>query len=426
MHRKAVRAPDKLCASINFGTFRPTTAYPFIKGGRLTMAIFHFRVDIKSRAKEQSAVASIAYISGEKIYSEWDGKAHGRNSQSDTLSSSAYISGEELHSEQHGKIHDYTRKRGIVHTEIMLPKHAKDEFKIRSVLWNSAENAEKQWNAQTARMIVAALPAELNHQEKIEVVREFVQKNLVDSGMYADFAIHDKGDGNPHVHIQLTMRPLNADGTWGAKSKKEYILDKNGNKIRLPSGEWKSRRVNTTDWDDKETLIKWRENWAKACNRALERKGLDERIDHRTLEAQGIDREPTIHVGYSEVKARQNEEIIRRNVEKGIRIFSENKQEIQRLEHRAKEMAVRVDEVRDQYGRDYFKHLYGVDVEQAGAEIARSKAQTVELRRELEQWEKWGLFERKQQLDLAVQRERGELREYERVRERTREFSRGR
>ena len=112
----------------------------------------------------------------------------------------------------------------------------------------------------------------------------------------------------------------------GAKSKKEYILDENGERIKLKSGEWKSRKVDTTDWDKQETLLKWRENWAKVVNERLERFGFAERIDHRTLEEQGIDREPTKHMGHEAWnlerkgiktgRGNENRDIMRRNIER--------------------------------------------------------------------------------------------------------------
>ena len=113
-----------------------------------------------------------------------------------------------------GKIHDYTRKRGVVYTEIMLPENAPKEFLDRSALWNSVEMAEKSSDAQLAREIEIALPKELNREEQLKLIRAYVRDTFVNAGMCADFALHDKGDGNPHVHIMLTLRPLNPDGTW--------------------------------------------------------------------------------------------------------------------------------------------------------------------------------------------------------------------
>jgi len=115
--------------------------------------------------------------------------------------------------------------------------------------------------------------------------------------MCADIAIHDNKKGNPHAHIMLTMRPIEQDGTWGAKSKKEYILDRHGEKITLKSGEFKSRKISVNDWNDQTKAEVWREAWAEAANRELERHNHEARINHRSYERQGIDQIPTIHLG---------------------------------------------------------------------------------------------------------------------------------
>lgn len=147
--------------------------------------------------------------------------------------------------------HDYTRKGGIVHAEIMLPAHAPPEFADRSILWNSVEQIEKARDSQLAREIEAALPRELSGEQQLALVRAYVKDNFVDKGMCADFAIHDKGTGNPHVHIMLTVRPLKENGAWGAKCRKAYDLDENGQRIPDGKGGWKNHREDTTDWNDK-------------------------------------------------------------------------------------------------------------------------------------------------------------------------------
>ena len=147
--------------------------------------------------------------------------------------------------------HDYTRKGGVVHNEIMLPPHAPPSFSDRSTLWNSVELYEKAGNAQLAREIDAALPIELSREEQIRLVREYCSSQFVSKGMCVDFAIHDTDSGNPHCHIMLTMRPLDERGAWAAKSKKEYDLDENGERIRLPSGRYKTHKVDLTGWNDK-------------------------------------------------------------------------------------------------------------------------------------------------------------------------------
>ena len=193
--------------------------------------------------------------------------------------------------------HDYTRKGGIVHAEIMLPAHAPPEFADRSILWNSVEQIEKARDSQLAREIEAALPRELSGEQQLALVRAYVKDNFVDKGMCADFAIHDKGTGNPHVHIMLTLRPLKENGQWGAKCRKAYDLNENGQRIPDGKGGWKNHREDTTDWNDKGNVEIWRAAWAAYTNRVLESAGRPERINHRSYKRQGIDKIPSVHLG---------------------------------------------------------------------------------------------------------------------------------
>ena len=234
----------------------------------IPIAIYHWNIGIVSRGKGKSAVAAAAYRSGEKLTNEWDGMTH-----------------------------DYTRKGGVVHTEIMLPPHAPPSFSDRSTLWNSVELYEKAGNAQLAREIDAALPIELSREEQIRLVREYCSSQFVSRGMCVDYAIHDTDKGNPHCHIMLTMRPLDERGTWTAKSKKEYDLDENGERIRLPSGRYKTHKVDLTGWNNKDNTLLWRKAWADYTNDFLERNGSPERIDHRSNAERGIDELPTVHMG---------------------------------------------------------------------------------------------------------------------------------
>lgn len=232
------------------------------------MAIYHFQATIISRSTGRSSVAA-----------------------------SAYRAGESIRDERTGLTHDYTRKSGIVHSEIMAPEGAPGWTKNRNTLWNAVEIIEKAKNSQVSREINIALPDELTLEQQKKLITDFAKDNFVSKGMVADIAIHDKGDGNPHAHIMLTMRPLTPEGMFGAKGRKEYVLDENGEKIKLKSGEYKSYKVSTTDWDKPETLEKWREGWANYANKALEKAGFNIKIDHRSLEDQGVDRLPQIHVG---------------------------------------------------------------------------------------------------------------------------------
>ncbi|MDD3339501.1 MAG: MobQ family relaxase [Lachnospiraceae bacterium] len=240
--------------------------YATPKGG-LPVAIYHCSIKIIKRSQGKSAVAA-AYRSGEKLTNEYDGVTH-----------------------------DYTRKGGIVHAEILLPENAPPTLQNRSELWNSVELFEKNSDAQLAREIEIVLPAELDRQAQLALVRAYINDTFVSVGMCADFALHDKGDDNPHAHIMLTLRPLEHGGTWGAKCRKEYDLDEQGQRIRLPSGAFKSHRVNTTDWNDREKAEQWRSAWSDYANRSLEQHGVVERIDHRSYKRQGVDKIPTVHMG---------------------------------------------------------------------------------------------------------------------------------
>lgn len=273
----------------------------------IPIAIYHCNIGIVSRGKGKSAVAAAAYRSGEKITNEWDGMTH-----------------------------DYTRKRGVVHTEILLPPHAPPSFSDRAALWNSVELYEKAGNAQLAREIDAALPIELSREEQIRLVREYCSSQFVSRGMCVDFAIHDTGSGNPHCHIMLTMRPLDERGAWAAKSRKEYDLDENGERIRLPSGRYKTHKVDLTGWNDMGNALLWRKAWADLTNDFLERNGSPERIDHRSNAERGIDEIPTVHMGVAacqmEKKGIATEKgELNRNIQKANRLIREIRAQVGKL-----------------------------------------------------------------------------------------------
>jgi len=233
------------------------------------VAIYHLSIKIISRGIGKSAVAAAAYRAGELITNEKDGVTH-----------------------------DYTRKGGIVHTEILLPTNAPAEYSDRAVLWNAVERIEKAKNSQLAREIEIALPKELTAVQNRSLVREYVKQHFVEKGMCADIAIHDTGEGNPHAHIMLTMRPFNKDGTWGDKQKKVYHFDEQGNKIYDPvKRQYKCGKVQTTDWNEHSRAGEWRAAWSEAANRYLEKLNHADRIDHRSYERHGVDQVPTIHLG---------------------------------------------------------------------------------------------------------------------------------
>jgi hypothetical protein len=218
------------------------------------LTIYYFDGGIIGRSSGRSSVGAAAYRAGEKLRPQ-------------SVGSAAYRSGEGL---RDGEIvHDYTRKGGVVHSEILLPQGAPPEFKDRETLWNTVERRERRKDAQLAREFVVGLQIEIDLQEQIDVMREYAKESFVDKGMCVDFAIHHN-EGNPHAHIMLTTRHVSPEG-FGLKN---------------------------TTWNDKDLFLEWRESWAVVNNRMFERKGLVERIDHRTLKEQGIDREPTIHLGH--------------------------------------------------------------------------------------------------------------------------------
>ena len=259
------------------------------------MAIYHCHCKVISRGKGRSAVGAAAYRSGEKITNEYDGMEH-----------------------------DYTKKGGVSYSEIILCENAPKEYQDRATLWNEVEKIEKGSRAQLAREYEVALPIELTKEQQIQLVRDFAKETFADMGMCVDFSIHDKKDGNPHAHIMLTTRPIEKDGTWGAKATNDYVLDKNGNRI-LQSIDKQNRKIykriktDTTDWNTKEFLQRSRESWAEKVNRELEKKNLPQRIDHRSFKEQGIDREPTIHEGGARKLEKRGIETDRGNINREIK-----------------------------------------------------------------------------------------------------------
>jgi Ti-type conjugative transfer relaxase TraA len=208
------------------------------------MAIYHFSAKVISRANGSSAVASAAYRSAER-----------------------------LHDERLDRDHDFTNKAGVVHSEVMLPEGAPERLGDRSTLWNEVEATELRKDAQLSREVEFAIPREISQQQGIELARDFVQSEFVDRGMIADLNVHwDMGaDGfaKPHAHVMLTMREVGEDG-FGAKVR---------------------------DWNKTELVQQWREHWAEHVNERLASLDIDARIDHRSLEAQGIDLEPQNKIG---------------------------------------------------------------------------------------------------------------------------------
>jgi len=200
------------------------------------MAIYHFDASVISRSKGRSATAASAYRTAEVITDH-----------------------------RTGEVHDYTRKGGVLHTEIIAPDNAPAWVHDRSALWNAVEDAERRKDAQVAREVRVALPSELTTEQNADLVRAFVQEQFVARGMIADVAIHAPGregdQRNHHAHIMLTTREVGPEG-FGAKER---------------------------DWNAKDLLVDWRQSWAEHVNDTLERCDIHERVDHRTLVAQRAD-----------------------------------------------------------------------------------------------------------------------------------------
>lgn len=239
------------------------------------MALFHLHVTQVKRSAGQSVVTSAAYRAGEKLYSEY-----------------------------YGEVSDYTHKGGVVCTDILLPPQAPNQYQDRATLWNAVEKAERGKKAQLAYSFDIALQNEFSMQENIDLARQFLSDNFVSRGMVADFAVHqpDKEDGgisNPHFHVMCPIRPIEPDGKWGNKQRREYVLDEHGERVLDEAGNYVFNAVPTTDWGKPETLETWRHAWAELCNAKFAEKGLDCWIDHRSYERQGIEQIPTVHEGPS-------------------------------------------------------------------------------------------------------------------------------
>ena len=203
------------------------------------MAIYHLRATMISRSQGRSATAASAYRVAERIEDR-----------------------------RTGLVFDYAARGGVDHTEILAPDHAPDWVRDRSELWNRVEEAETRKNSQVAREVRVALPDELTHAQRVALVRDYAQTQFVDRGMVADIALHAPGregdERNHHALILLTTREVDAEGSVPGRG----FTTKN------------------RDWNKVEVLEGWREAWARDSNAALERAGIEDRVDHRTLVAQ--------------------------------------------------------------------------------------------------------------------------------------------
>ena len=266
----------------------------------------------------------------------------GRGAGRSAVAASAYLSCSRLYNDYDGIQHDYTKKQGLVWQEVFLPEYAPQEWQDREKLWNAVEEVETAKDSRLAREFVVALPIELSREQQIELLQDFIREQFVSDGMCADAAIHDTDGHNPHAHILLTVRPLDERGKWQYKTEKEYLCMRNGEERGFTAAEFKSaqndgwekqypykvgkKKVYMTPsaaeaqeliradkhpkstpygrqnpiserWNSEEQLVEWRKAWADVSNRYLERYGHDERIDHRSNAARGLDEIPTIHEG---------------------------------------------------------------------------------------------------------------------------------
>ena len=303
------------------------------------MAIYHLEAKVVGRGAGRSAVAASAYLSCSRLYNDYDGIQH-----------------------------DYTKKQGLVWQEVFLPEYAPQEWQDREKLWNAVEEVETAKDSRLAREFVVALPIELSREQQIELLQDFIREQFVADGMCADAAIHDTDGHNPHAHILLTVRPLDERGKWQYKTEKEYLCMRNGEERGFTAAEFKSAQNDGWEkqypykvgkkkvymvpseadaqglaradkhpkstrygrqnpiserWNSEEQLTAWREAWADASNRYLERAGREERIDHRSNAARGLDEIPTIHEGVT-VQALERKGIVSDRCEMNRQIRADN------------------------------------------------------------------------------------------------------
>ena len=303
------------------------------------MAIYHLEAKVITRGDGRTACGAAAYMSCSRIYNDYDGIQH-----------------------------DYTRKGGLVWEHVFLPTMAPAEWQDRETLWNAVEANEKSKDSQLAREFIVALPVELERGEWIGLVSAFIQDNFVSDGMCADVAIHNTDDHNPHAHILLTMRPLDENGKWQYKTEKEYLCVRDGEERGFTAAEFKAAQAEgwekqypykvgkkkvymtpsaaeaqgleraskhpkatrygrqnpiTARWNSEDQLVAWRAAWADTLNRALERSGVEQRVDHRSHAERGLDEQPTIHEGVT-ARALEKQGVVSERCELNRRIREDN------------------------------------------------------------------------------------------------------
>jgi hypothetical protein len=229
------------------------------------------------------------------------------------VAAAAYQSAQKLRDESLGMTFQYRHKEEVIFSEILLPSNAPAAYADRETLWNAVQEKENRANSQVARAFIIAMPKEWTQEESVSRAREFIQKNLVDAGMVADWAFHMK-DGNPHLHCLCTIRGFKEDGTWDAREKKVYALDENGQRIpeidpktgeqkirtRNRNGSivtekiWKRKTVQSNPWNSRQFLHELKRSWVSYCNSYLQG---ESQIDNRSTHEQESNRVPLLHEG---------------------------------------------------------------------------------------------------------------------------------
>ena len=381
------------------------------------MAIYHLEAKVVSRGAGRSAVAASAYLSCSRLYNDYDGIQH-----------------------------DYTKKQGLVWQEVFLPEYAPQEWQDREKLWNAVEEVETAKDSRLAREFVVALPIELNREEQIELLQEFIREQFVADGMCADAAIHDTDGRNPHAHILLTVRPLDEQGHWQYKTEKEYLCMRNGEERGFTAAEFKAAQNERWEkqypykvgkkkvymvpseadaqglaradkhpkstrygrqnpiserWNSEEQLAAWRAVWADVSNRCLERAGHEERIDHRSHADRGLTEQPTIHEGVV-ARALEKKGIISDRCEINRQIKADNallrelkatvKKLMQTVKNSVPAIAEAMEKLRGSMGSMLFHLSHANDVDQAWAssrtreELDQVVEPFVQAKRQTGQW----------------------------------------
>lgn len=256
------------------------------------MAIYHFSMSNVSRAKGSASTATLSYITGQRVEDERLGEV----------------------------FYGFGRTERVEMTGVILPDEAPQRFYEPAVMMSEIELYEKSDRARPAKKIEVALPRELTPEQQKDVIESFIRENLAAKGYGAVYAVHDDPEHhNPHCHILVPNRQMNAQGWEQTKCRKEFALDERGERIPVidpTTGQqkvdsrnrkqWKRVNVEVNPLDQKAFLKELRESWAKECNRFLTP---EQQIDHRSLKDQGIDLEPTVHEGYAAREMRARGEI---------------------------------------------------------------------------------------------------------------------